>query len=423
MKTRLQKEFRALLIALITISISANVVWSLENRTWTDKKGRTLEGKLVKVEGEEVTILLTSGKEIEFKRELLSAADNQYLTEYGGAKPASAPAGKVGTPEKDAKIDTGSFQELKDPFIFPDTEITFEILQTDHFLVMSDGFKVKNIAETAERVWHGMAFQHPGFRDKWGEQRRAIFVIEEEETHKMVGEYYMNYLDANNMREESMRLAITWPKSTGSTIYLTDEIANEHGLFEAARVYKVSKDNETSFKKVFTPFVTHTLASDMLTTQMGGTSGFGSAGRFAITTGHAYYKEIQLAGESGTSLISAQYDSSEIQSARGFQDGTSWAKELKKLVRKGTVKPNITELYSYKADTLTPEQLVLLYSFSYYMQSDMARLAAYTKMIARVETSKQIPEAIEVAKLFGFETVEELEKAWNEFIMSSAFKD
>ena len=204
---------------------------------------------------------------------------------------------------------------------------------------------------------------------------------------------------------------------------LPPEIAEKHGLIGSSRVFKVTDSNETVFKKVFTPFVTHCLSSDMLSTQMGGTSSFGAAGAFAIQTGHAFYKEIQLAGESGTSLISATYDSSEIQSAKGFANGTSWAKELKKMVRKGTVKPSIEELYKYKVDTLTPEQLVLLYSFSYYMQSDMGRLSAYTKLIARAESSRQIPIAVEMAKIFGFETVAELETAWTEFIGSSAFKD
>ena len=71
-----------------------------------------------------------------------------------------------------------------------------------------------------------------------------------------------------------MRLAITWPKSAGSTITLTPEAMEEHGLFAAARVFKVSKDRESSYKKVFTPFVTHCLAGDMLTTQAGGTTSF-----------------------------------------------------------------------------------------------------------------------------------------------------
>ena len=422
MKTEnsLGKISRLLIAAALLFSISMQAA---ETRTWTDKKGRTLEGKLVKVEGEEAVIMLKIGREVRINRELLSALDNEYLTEYGGAEKVEL-SGKVGTPEKDARIDTKTFVELEEPFVFPGTEQTFDALQTEHFLILTRGsFRAKGIAETAERLWHGMAFQHPGFREKWGESRRAIFILDDEETQEMVGQWYQEHLDAIGQREESLKLAITWPKSTASTISLPAEEAERLGLLTAARVFKVNKDNESGFKKVFTPLVTHCMASDMLTTQMGGTSSFGAAGRFAITTGHAYYKEIQLAGKSGTSMISAKYDSSEIQSSRGFADGTSWAKELKKLVRKGTVVPSIEALYGYKVDTLTPEELVLMYSFSYFMQSDQGRLAAYTKLIERAESSKQIPEAIELAKIFGFESVEALQTAWTEFIGSSAFKD
>ncbi len=414
-------KFRAAIVSLV-IFIST-LSWAAEIRMWTDKKGRTLEGKLEKIDGEEAIITLKNGKEIRINRSLLSSNDNNYLTEYGGGE-AVVLSGKVGTPEKDARIDTKTFTELPDPFIFPDTEITFDAMETEHFLILTKGsFRPKNIAETAERLWHGMAFQHPTFRNKWGKNRRAIFVVDDEDTHKMLGEWYREWLSNNGGHEQSLKLAITWPKSTGGQINLPPEIAEPRGLLSTARVFKVTKENDSSFKKVFTPFVTHCVASDMLTTQMGGTSSFGAAGRFSIVTGHSYYKEIQLAGESGTSLISAKYDSSDIQSARGFANGTDWAKELKKLVRKGTVKPSIEALYKYEADTLTPEELVLLYSFSYFMQGDMGRLAAYTKMIERAESSRQIPEAIEIAKIFGFETPEALEIAWTEFISSSAFKD
>jgi hypothetical protein len=267
-----------------------------------------------------------------------------------------------------------------------------------------------------------MAFQHPAFRTKFGEKRRAIFAIEEEENQKAVGQWYGNYLESINEREASMNLTQTWPKSTGSTITLPQDTADKHGIFRQARVFKVNKNNESSFKDVFGPFLTNTISSDMISTQMGGVSKFGSSGYFALVTGHAYYKEIQLAGKSATSMISAQYDNDDLFQTRGFGDGTGWAKELKKLVRKGDAKPSIKDLYGYTANTLSPTQLVLLYSFSHFAQSTPQLLAGYAKMAERVDTSNQVPEAVELAKLLGFETVEQLEKAWIEYIGSSKFK-
>ncbi|MGK0190747.1 MAG: sulfatase activating formylglycine-generating enzyme [Verrucomicrobiales bacterium] len=75
------KFAKPLLLGLFLI-FAAATVWSAEVRTWTDLKGRTLEGSLVKIDGEEVVILLESGKEVRLKREGLSPADGQYLEEH-----------------------------------------------------------------------------------------------------------------------------------------------------------------------------------------------------------------------------------------------------------------------------------------------------------------------------------------------------
>ena len=85
-------------------------------RTWTDKKGRTLEGKLMKLDGTEAVIELKAGKEVRIDRELLSAGDNEYLNEFGGGE-AVVMTGKVGEPEKDARIDTKSWVELEEPLL------------------------------------------------------------------------------------------------------------------------------------------------------------------------------------------------------------------------------------------------------------------------------------------------------------------
>ncbi len=408
----------------VVIVFGSTMAISAEMRTWTDQKGRTLEGELRELDGTEAVILLNTGNVVRVDRTLLSDGDNKYLDEQGAKEEVVVPTGDVGEPEKDAKIDTKSFVELEEPFVFPETEIQLDAMQTEHFLVLTDGsIRPKDIAETAERMWHGMAFQHPGFTEKWGEERRAIFVLEDSATHAAIGEWFGNYLEQNGQREEAVKVSMTWSKASGGSLHLPAEAIAKYKLMKAARIFKVTDSNKSAYKKVFTPFVTNCLANDMISTQMEANSGFGSEGRFAIVMGHAYYKEIQLAGESGTAMITAEYDSDEIKHAKGFANGTSWARELKKLVRKGDVVPSIEKLYGYSVEALKPEELVLSYSFSYFMQSEMSRLTNYTKMIAMADSSRKIPAPAELAKIFGFETVEELETAWTEFIKSTDFKD
>ena len=65
---------------------------------------------------------------------------------------------------------------------------------------------------------------------------------------------------------------------------------------------------------------------------------------------------------------------------------------------------------------------MLIYSFAYYMESNSKRLAAFAKMVRRIETSKQIPPPEEIAKIFGFDTVAALEADWTKFIKEGDFK-
>ena len=144
----------------------------------------------------------------------------------------------------------------------------------------------------------------------------------------------------------------------------------------------------------------------------------------ALRIGHAYYKESKLAGQTETSRLAAEgYDQDEIVKAKGFDDGTKWAKTLRELVRKGKVEPNLEKLLGWReVKDLTPESIVLSYSFAYYLQSTPERLNSFANMIRRVQYDGAMPISLELAKLYGFKTAKEFETDWIEFIKSQDFK-
>ena len=49
-------------------------------------------------------------------------------------------------------------------------------------------------------------------------------------------------------------------------------------------------------------------------------------------------------------------------------------------------------------------------------------LVQVSKLMERVDTSRAVPVAQELAKIFGFETVAEFDAAWIEYVKSTAFK-
>jgi len=383
------------------------------------------------MDAKEVHLLTPESKVVKVRIEDLSLADRHHLVEYAQADKKILTEVELTIPEEDIRFDKKTLKSLEKKMGFGDrTELQFDLLESEHFLIATTGrFRPQPLAEMAERLWHGMAFQHMNFRKDWGDKKMVVIVTTDEEIYESLGKWYAKWLidnitDDDKAQAAANRIGNLWMRVAGTSIRLPEDQQIEFNAFDTAKIFRIRDGRDDSYKKVFGPFPTHGLADMLLTHQMGGVSEISPTGYFAITTGHAYFKEIQLAEKSETQLLDASnYEGdNEFTSASGFEDGRSWAKTLRKLVRKGDVKPDLEKLLSYTSADLTPEQLVLIYSFAYYMESDSARITAFANMVRRIESNNQVPAPIEMAKIFGFETVEAFQNDWIEFIKSTSFK-
>lgn len=411
-------------IALMLL-VGGLFVQAADLRVWTSRQGSTIEAQLSRVDGDSAVLVTPEPKEIKIKVADLSLADRQHLVEYADQPKEILTSIEIGVPEKDVRIDKKQFKRLDKQLTFnDDTQLSFDLMESDHFLVATAGKARPNgVAETAERLWHGMAFQHMNFRKDWGDKKLVIFLIEDEGIYASMGEWYLSYLEELKQEKSANQVSQTWSRVSGTSVTLPPDVQENYNVFDRARVLRIRGSNSKAFREVFGPFPTHTISTTLLAKQMGGQSDISPLGYFSLLTGHGYYKEIQLAGKSGTSMISADdYEGDEIAESRGFADGTSWAKTLRKLVKKEEVKLDFEKMLSWENGALTPEQLVVMYSFSYYMNSNSERISNLAEMVRRVESNKQVPEAIEIAKIFGFDTVDELQADWQEFVLSREFK-
>lgn len=410
----------ALLAALVALPA---VLEAAESRLWTSRKGTNIEAQLVSVVEGEATLLTGEGREIKLKASDLSLADRQYLVEYGGAGKSLLTDGEVGSPEEEVRIDSKSFSKWEEPLQLGDSEdLPFDILESEHFLVGTAGkVRPNGIAETAERLWHGMAFEHMNFRRDWGDRRMLILLVEDEEVYERLGRHYRKLLEDEGYEEAARKMEVMWEESSSRTMSIDRELTREHNLFPRVILFRVKDGGR--YRKALSPFPTHMIAKCLMAEQMGGVTSYGSDGYFAILTGFGYFKEIKLGGKSETQLVNAfgsEFD--EITKASGFEDGRSWARTLRKLVKRGKVVPGLGEMLGWKQVDLDPEKLVLIYSFAHYCQSSPERLSGFARVVRRVESSNQIPEPIEFARLMGFESAEELEQDWIGFISSPKFK-
>jgi hypothetical protein len=395
-----------------------------ETRIWTSRKGSTIEAELLRFDETNATLLAAGNKQIVLPLADLSIADRQFMVENVGADAKILIAGEVGEPEKQVKIDSSTFKKLKESNLLFDTESEsdYELLETEHFLVATaGGVRPQSIAETAERMWHGMAFQHMNFRRDWADKRMLILVIEDRKIYEKLGKWWVAQLREKDNNEGAASASASWEKVSGTSVILPDAMAEKHNVFPVARVFNVK--DASLFKKPMGSFLVFSMAGTLLDRQLGNISSYGVEGLFAISIGHSYYKEISLTGKSETALISVSGSGdAEVKEKKAFGDAADWARTLRTMVKKGEVKCELAPMFAVKQEDLKPEHLALMYSFSAYMESTPARLACYASMVRRVESSKQIPVPEEIAKIFGFETVAALEADWKLFVTEGKFK-
>ena len=345
-------------VKLLALCLAVSPFTSLsaaEIRHWTSAKGTVIEAKLQKIDGNEVHLITPEAKVIKVRIADLSLADKAHLVDFADADKKILIEGKLTVPEEDIRFDKKTLKSLEKKMGFGDESvIEFNLLESEHFLIASTGrFRSQPLAEMAERLWHGMAFQHMNFREDWGDKKKVIIITTDDEVYTALGQWYANWL-LNNIPDELRAqkaagdIAALWNQVAGTNIRLPKDQQEEFNAFNSAKVFRIQNGDDQSYKKVFGAFPTHGLAAVLIDQQMGGVSEISPDGYFALATGHAFYKEIQLAGKSETELLNAgDYEDDEITSASGFKDGRSWAKSLRKLVRQNKVVPNVEKLLSY----------------------------------------------------------------------------
>jgi len=405
---------------------------SLEPRTWIVLDGRVIDGQLQKVSGSLVQILDNTGRQVQLDKSFLSIGDNEYIKEnFPDAKPnagfSTAPAVQLPQPAKTAKIDTKAFKMNAGTFNLPTD--TYDILETPHFKVMyQKPVDPRDTAELAERMWLDAAFFHATFTQKFRTEKMAIFLAPSDSHYDRIGDWYGDLLAKAGHQEAAVKIGATWPLSAAGSMQLTASIARENSVLEHARVFRAYRKGQSQGQKpeilhgVWQPFFVHCLASDMLDIQAGGVSDFGAKGWYALDSGHAYYKEISLTGKTETSLLRARsITAQDVGSIAGFKDAKNWANELKKLVRKGDVKPTLENIFLLTLDGADEKGNVLAFAWARYLQSSLPKLASFNKLIQRISASHQMPDPEDLAKLYDFPNVAAMEADFMKFLTSAEF--
>lgn len=399
-----------------------------ESRVWTSQQGSTIEARLQKLESAHVTLQSKDNKVLRLSIADLSLVDRIHLIDSAKAPEAILAVGENRLTEKLVKVDETAWKKLPAKFALGESSSVgeFEQLQTPHFLVVHAGdVKAAVLAETAERLWLGMAATYPEFRSEWGEKRRVIFVIEDAEAYQVLGDWYGGLLAQQAQDAESQLILqqhkSSWPQMASAVIELPQKMVDEGKYQSLATVIRA--ENGRAWRKVFPAMPTHALASDLMKQWLGPVRADRGVGYFTAVTGHGYYKEIQLAGLTETMLMEiGGSGGDEISTKSGFENGSAWPRLLKSGVKRGKITPKLTEVYGMSSDGLTAENLVLMHSLMHYCQSSPKRLAAFARFTLAVKENQGLPGVDEMAKIYGFDSVTAMEEDWVNYLKSSEFK-
>ncbi len=421
---------RQLLLTGALLLVAAVSAPALEPRTWISLDGRTIDAELIRTDGEMVELKDKEGRTLKVPKLSLSFGDNDYIAEFAPDEKNNAlgakPAGKVKVPNPAKEMKFSPKLIKKEAGELKLGGATFRICETPRFKILySKGLDPMDTAELAERLWHDTAFFHASFAGKFKDRRMAIILADADKDFPVLGEWYVEMLMASGNTEIAASVKSSWSQTGSISISLPAETADQNGLLTSATVIRSSGRGSTgkgdNVKGVWAPFRTHTIAGSLISLQAGGLSNFAKEGNFAIFTGHSYFKEIGLTGQTLTGILQ-QDTGKKTSSAGGYDDGKNWAAELKRRIRKGDLKPDLSTLFASDRNDAKPDDLALAYSFSRFLQSTPERHTAYGKLMERISTSKQVPDPDSVAKIYSLEDGAALEKAWLGWVDSGDFR-
>ncbi|RYD31684.1 MAG: hypothetical protein EOP86_17390 [Verrucomicrobiaceae bacterium] len=414
-------------VALLTLTLSSH---ALEPRLWISLEGSAIDAELVKVVGDTVELKDKDGRIIKVPKAKLSFGDLDYIEEFAPAEksksltPAAPAKVRIPEPAKEVKLNTKTFKKDAGTFPLLEEGDAFKVMETPHFKVLyTRAFDPGDVAEQAERLWFDLAFFHSSFAGKW-KDRRKVIILADDTQYQNVGKWYATNLKNAGRNDYAEKVSATWPKSAANEVVLPADMANSQGVFPDATILRLAAkgpQGSDNGKGVWTPFRTHVIAGDLLGVQAGGVSGFAKEGQFAIFTGFSFYKEISLTGKCATGLVTRDSDN-QTGSASGYANVRSWPGELKKRIRGKEVKPSLAALYVGDSSTAKPDDIALVYAFSRYLQSTPKRLSAFNKLIEQISISHQVPDGNGLAKIYGFENSEALEKDWKAWMDSGDFR-
>ena len=416
MRSSLPEWTRSLLRAGLAIFAAGCVgATAQETRTWTDTKGRTLEGAFLKQDEINVWIRRGDGKEVAIPKKTLSEDDLKHLTDAvpaSVAKPASAGAGERFAT---AKIDPSAWHPREGGFKLGTLSYPGS-LETEHFIIAGNEktrpAMFAAYADAAERLWTDIATDYPGLAEAFKGRKMAILLLDGDREIAALASWHQKHA------QESSSISHNYGMETNTigAIPLDPKFAEDAGLTPNARFFRMDAKKAEHTRKTW-PQRVHFLAEDLVFQLTGKIKNNGEYGFSILRLAFSYHREETVCGriESEVTFGSGGAD------VEGFKNGRNWAGATKKIL-KGGGRPDITEYLKINAAKAQPRDLGFGLALMDLIHRDPARLSGFGKLMSDAAAAGKAPDPEAFVKALGMASPEALNRAWLDFMLSDAFQ-
>lgn len=151
---------------------------------------------------------------------------------------------------------------------------------------------------------------------------------------------------------------------------------------------------------------------------------------FCLGAGLGYETELALTGQSQTRYMDAyRYDETQgkgvdkdsLQMSRTFDENKAWAKTIKQIISKRDVKiPDIGALMQLEPGNATPEMTGYLFAFMSFLTKDVESCKKFTAFLGEAKEGETLLPAL--IKAYGFPGADEMKKHFVEYMKSKDFQ-
>ena len=295
--------------------------------------------------------------------------------------------------------------------------------ETEHIVLICQDGREKKYANNLEKVWEETVKLIPQLKEygkpaENSELSNKIFVFffKDNENYNTFGKWYIDLLSEKMGEQVAARAKLTWDHSNVRMVSLPPAILEE--LMIQCPIGAAAHKLPVSGK--YAPSLTHVSAALVNLVPNDKFPNW-------ILIGYAYYLEIDICRKSTTTYLSVEQmsqsggDEESIVRSKVFSGGKSWIKVIKKLFKDKKFTPfQIKSLAITTPGNLTPEKAGFLYALTHYLINGKFEKGTYNEFMKKVYEGGD-PQKL-LLEVYGFETIEDFEKAWYAYIKSSKFR-